>query len=264
MADDVKPKAPSGGGPPGTPPFTLPPALAAAIALVVAGLAAVGVTGDALTRAVRNQPGQLAAAVIIALAATVLVAAVLLRNLIAGLGLLVLLVAVAWAVWLGAASVADREQPLVALSSTSESSGIRTLTVEVSASGLRTTDQILVQVIGIKKFAQANHATVALCERNWTYTSVAPDEYKVLPAGSGALLLWNRIGPDRTGTVKATIKIPIPSGQYQGICAWAPLPSRIGAEADIRNSAAYLKIVSTRTPSSAGRHRTSKCARSDP
>jgi len=165
MADDTN------GGTTGGSGFTLPPAITAAIALVVAGLAAVGVTGDALTKAVRNEPQLLAAAVTIALAATVLAAAFLLSNWVVRLGLFGLLGAVVWAVWLGATSVADREQPLVSLSSTSEATGNRTLTVEVSASGLRTSDEILVQVVGIKKFTQTDRAAVELCERNWTYAS---------------------------------------------------------------------------------------------
>lgn len=295
----------------------LPPGLAAAIALVVAGLAAVGVTGDALTKAVRNEPGYLAAAVILALAASVLLAVTTVlgrssdtdntgsddhtahvtsdpeghpathntgsarrsgrrnflsirsileaigqflkkigkfgvtigrvfrkRNSWVTVGLVALLAGVAWAVILGASSVADREQPLVTLTSTSERTGNRTLTVQVSASGLRTSDQVLVQVIGLKKFTQANKAAVQACETNWTYNSGLGDkDVAALSADIGTVLLWNRIGPDPAGKVNATIKIPIPSNGYQGICAWAPLPDRPGQPGDHRNSAAYLKVT---------------------
>jgi hypothetical protein len=245
------------------PPDTgLPPGLAAAIALVVAGLAAVGVTGDALTRAVRNQPDHLAYAVILALAASVLLAVTTVlvmpswaRTLLVTVGLLALLGGVAWAVRLGAMSIADREQPLITLSTTSERTGNRTLTVQVSASGLRTTDEILVQVIGLKKFTQANYAVVNVCERSWTYTSVAPNVYEVLPAKIGAVLLWNRIGPDPTGKVNATIKIPIPTNLYQGICAWAPLPDRPGPPGSRRNSAAYLKMTAIESARNRSSHR---------
>lgn len=230
----------------GKDPFTFPPGIAAAVALVVAALAAVGVSGDALTRAVRNEPQPLAWAVTIALAAAVVVAALVSRKWVVGLGLFVILIAAIWAVWLGAWSVANREQPLVALSLSSEDTGSRTLTVEVSASGLRTTDEILVQVIGLKKFTQVDEATVGICEHSWAFTSAAPERYRGLPAGSGTLLLWDRIGPDPTGKVETTIKIPVPSGQYQGICAWAPLPSRSGNTGDVRNSAAYLTVTAPR------------------
>jgi hypothetical protein len=251
--------APPGGAPPGGASFSLPPALAAAIALVVAGLAAVGVTGDALTRAVRNQPKPLAWALTIALAATALVAAALLSGWMGRVGVVVLAAAAVWAVWLGAFSVAEREQPLVALSSTSESTGVRTLTVEVSAAGLPTNEQVLVQVVGIKKFDQVDKATVVLCEHSWAFSFLDPGHFHALPASSGTLLLWNRIGPDRTGTVKATIKIPIPSAKYQGICAWAPLPRKTPTDRDIRNSAAYLKFDSAdAAPKPAGSRRTSK------
>lgn len=47
----------------------LPPTLAAAVVVAVAGLAAVGLTGDALLRAVRNNPGQIARWLIIAVIA---------------------------------------------------------------------------------------------------------------------------------------------------------------------------------------------------
>jgi hypothetical protein len=176
----------------------LPPGLAAAIALVVAGLAAVGVTGDALTKAVRNEPGALGAAVILALAASVLLAVttVFVRpsstrnvnikarlklwsrdfwktgNSWVTIGLMALLAGVAWAILLGASSVADREQPLVTLSFTSERTGNRMLTIHVSASSLRTSEQILVQVIGLSKFTQANKSVVQICETSWTYNSM--------------------------------------------------------------------------------------------
>src|SRR5262245_49058405 len=49
--------------------FPFPPGLAAAIALVVAGLTAVGVSGDTLTRAVRNEPTKITWSIIVALGA---------------------------------------------------------------------------------------------------------------------------------------------------------------------------------------------------
>jgi hypothetical protein len=189
----------------------LPPGLAAAIALVVAGLAAVGVTGDALTKAVRNEPGFLAAAVILALAASVLLAVTTVlvrpsrtRNLLSRsfwktrnfwmiIGLVALLAGVAWAVLLGASSVGDREQPLVTLTSTSERTGYRTLTVQVSATGLRTSEEVLVQVIGLNTFTQANKTAVQVCETNWTYNSdLKGKDVKALPASTGTVLLWDR------------------------------------------------------------------------
>jgi hypothetical protein len=192
------------------------------------------VSGDALTRAVRNEPQLLALAITVALAAAVILAVLTLHNWPAKAGLLVILGAVISAVWLGALSVANREQPLVALSSSSENTGSRTLTVDVSAAGLRTTDEVLVQVIGLEIFTDVGTARTT-CEHDWGKT----------PASGGTLLLWDRIGPDPKGNVKITIKIPVPNGKYQGICAWAPLPSRIGHESEARNSAAYLTVTAS-------------------
>ncbi len=63
------PRSDSGSGESDSKDWTVSPALGAAVALVVAAFAAVGVSGDVLTRAVRNQPVGVAAMFVVALLA---------------------------------------------------------------------------------------------------------------------------------------------------------------------------------------------------
>jgi hypothetical protein len=60
----------------------------------------------------------------------------------------VLVAAVAVSVGIGAQSIADREQPLVSLQAAEDDKQRLTVTAEVKGAGLRTSDQVLVQVIG--------------------------------------------------------------------------------------------------------------------
>jgi hypothetical protein len=274
------------------PSFTLSPTLSASIALVVAGLAAVGVTGEALTRAIRNEPWPLAGTIIVALISALLLVLIHTRtprpksrrrrrhgtarpaerSTIKERGpwlepalLTVLVIAVAMSVVLGARSIADREQPFVSLQAAEDDKGWVTLTVDIKGAGLRTTDQLLVQVIGLTEFASVDKAKVSLCEQSWAYSSAAEEaggrhrtieEYRAEEVrenredpGKADLLLWDRVGPDRTGAVQATMKLQVSTGTYEGVCAWAPLPDNPRAAGDERNSAAYLHLRTTSAPS---------------
>jgi hypothetical protein len=114
------------------------------------------------------------------------------------------------------------------------------------------------------EFTNVDEAKVRLCERNWAWSSAAEaagrkhqtiEEYRAQEVKEGrkdpgkpVLLLWDRVGPDRTGAVQATMKIQVPAGTYKGVCAWAPLPDDPRAAGDERNSAAYLKLQTTSIP----------------
>jgi cytochrome c oxidase subunit IV len=242
--------------------FSFPPELAAAIALVVAGLAAVGVTGVTLTRAVRNEP-MIAWSIILALVAAGLLVLVSLMGkqsapvslvLLAPLRLLLLTVivaATALAIWTGARSINDREQPLVSLQAATDEQHMTTITIDVQATGLQTTDQLLVQLIGLTEFIELDRAKIELCERSWVPSPETMDEYVVkreggdLDPGPADLLVWNRVGPDQSGAVETTLKVQFPTGTYQGVCAWGPLPNDRGGPGDDRNSAAYLRLNDT-------------------
>src|SRR6266542_1846404 len=122
----------------------LPVGLAATVVLVVAALAAVGITGDFVPRMVRDEPNFVKSFMWIALAgaAVIALAAVLRSTSESGSsrwglwlgfsGAVVVLVATAWAVSLGASSVADREQPRVVLSAATGENNVVTINVYVS------------------------------------------------------------------------------------------------------------------------------------
>jgi hypothetical protein len=272
--------------------FPFPPGLAAAIALVVAGLAAVGVSGDTLTRAVRNEPEKITWSIVVALgAAAALVVlslidkrwnawwkhpsppprkwpwvGVVVAGLLAVLGVLLvatIVVASAEAMLTGANQVTDREQPLVSLQAATDDQGLTTITIDVRATGLQTTDQLLVQVIGLTEFTDVvNRAKILLCERNWSSKEqTAIDDYvaevdnEPEDPGPADLLSWSRIGPDQSGAVESTIKVQFPTGTYHGVCAWGPLPLEEGDNPKrARSSAAYLRLndVTTTTASGTG------------
>ncbi len=99
----------------------LPSGLAPTVTLVVAGLAAVGITGDYLTRMVRDEPNWVRVVLIGALIGAAIIAIAAVRrstrkgpNTTAWLGLagaLVVVAATGGAVILGSVSVSRREQP---------------------------------------------------------------------------------------------------------------------------------------------------------
>jgi hypothetical protein len=262
--------------------FPFPPGLAAAIALVVAGLAAVGVSGDTLTRAVRNEPEEITKWIIVALSAAAALVGVSLAEkrwnawwkhpsppprrwpligvvvvgllAVLGVGLVATIVfASAKAMETGANQLTDREQPLVSLQAATDEQRLTTVTIDVRATGLPTTDQMLVQVVGMTEFSDVvDEAKIRLCERNWLSDETI-DEYVAevdnteADPGPADLLSWSRIGPDQSGAVESTIKVQFPAGTYQGVCAWGPLPVKevVAGEnpgESARNSAAYLRL----------------------
>jgi hypothetical protein len=286
----------------------LPSSLAAAVALLVAGLAAIGLTGDALLRAVRNQPGWLSASLIVALLGGGIFAFAQLwpprsaasgtastasntetdtttsttkantdagtieknhtttsktetseaepksrwRQWMALAGLMILLLGVAWAVILGATSISDRERPLLTLQSgpvLAAAKGARgafaggsiEVTVTVRAVGMTTSNDVAVQVLGLRQFTQVDHGVVDLCERNYAWNQ---HQHYVLDGTKAVMLLWNRIGPKSDGSVEATWKLQIPAGKYAGLCAWSAFGGELRRSLQVKTSAAYLRLSS--------------------
>jgi hypothetical protein len=155
---------------PGTGPNTtsgFPTALATVIALVVAGLAAIGLTGESLLRAVRNHPVLISLCVGLAvLGAVIFVIAQLIQAekpdnktpiwigvTVVGLGLIS-------SVLVGAFAVGARERPSVTLQATpvaaapsAASAGSKAclieLTITARAASLPTNNELMVQVIGL-------------------------------------------------------------------------------------------------------------------
>jgi hypothetical protein len=214
--------------------FGLPPGLAASAALVVAVFAAVGVAGDLLTRAVRNEPGPMAWVVGLALWAVGIPIIVIAKNWATRVAVFLLLIVLTIAVIVGTNSVSDREQPRVALSAMTEDDTV-TVSVEAGGSSLRTTDDMLVQVIGLRIFSDFD-GMVPECESS---------RLRDIPSSSevGDLLVWDRAGPNGSGDVELSIEFEIPVGEYGGLCAWTALPDKDRDNpSDDRATAAYLRL----------------------
>lgn len=216
--------------------FTLPPALGAAVAVVVAVLAAVGVSGDLLTRAVRNRPyelGGVIVAVLVLVGATV--AWLSRRKPAAAFVIAALTVLLAIAVGVGARSIVDREQPLVTLTSQFTEQFIE-ITVTASGSGLRSDEDMLVQLQALSSFPENWDATLSC--RTSRMDRFPPGEE---PPWPGPLLLWEQAGPGPDGTTNVESMLQIPRNSYAGVCAFASL--RGGEGKKPRSTAAFLRLT---------------------
>jgi hypothetical protein len=257
----------------------LPPALGAALVVAVAALAAVGLTGDALLRAVRNYPKDIAAALIWALigGAALAVVALIPRastkqvvtktndtettttepvkrwranlrtvvDIIALVGLGFLVGNVIRLIDLGSQAVSASELPAVTLQISPPAAapsgatggyknGTMEVTVNARAAGMKTTEELTVQILGLTKYTGVSQTDVGLCEsKEYSWSNNEPEPNPGPPPESARLLLWNRVGPKADGTIDTSWKLPIPAGQYAGLCACA-----FGKE----NSAAYLRL----------------------
>lgn len=223
---------------------TWPPALAAALALGVGALAAVGLTGDSLLRAVRNSPFLIAFSLVLALVG----AAVFVMAKQSGFkmaGLVASIVAAAALIGLGAWAVWNQEIPLVSVQAgpvtappsaapSAFKNGNIEVTVGARAAGLETTDSLIVQVIGIESYTGVSQSAVELCEnKDYSWSTGETNATPGPNAKQGSLLMWTRVGPAANGTVDTTWKFQIEAGDYQGLCA-----TIIGSQ----NSAAYLRL----------------------
>jgi hypothetical protein len=222
----------------------VPGGIAAVVALVGAVLAATGVVGDVLTRWVRNEPRQLTLVLGLALAiaglATIFaVKSILVRFATAGL-VLVLILGVIYAT----SSIAIREQPHVALAASTSGNGILALTIKAGGASLRPNDDMLVQVIGLKKTGDM-HAVMSQCRQSrwsaWSSGQINTD--------TSDLLVWQQFGPDPAGNVAAEITTQVTRADYGGICAFAVLRWSRGDSPDkARAVAAYLQTTELPSP----------------
>jgi hypothetical protein len=192
------------------------PGLAATAALLVAVLGAVGVTGEALTRAVRNHPvGMTAVVALVLTTAAVPVFLALRARWTHVLALALLLLGLVSALALGATSVAEREQPRVELSS-STSDGITTVTVDASGSSLQSEADMLVQLLGLDDAPGSGQAMDDVCNGNAFADGGEP------PAGA-EVLLWQQAGPDADGAVALESSVEFSTGDHAAVCAYVAL-----------------------------------------
>ncbi|GMA84825.1 hypothetical protein GCM10025868_00750 [Angustibacter aerolatus] len=223
----------------------LPPTLAAAVALVVAALAAVGVSGDLLARTVRNHPVAIAAVVVVALLAFAVPAVAASTGWAVRAAIVLVVVAACWAAAAGArAAGSDREQPRVSLTAATTASAT-TLTVDASANGLRSRDNMLVQVQGVTDWPadSADRDLQVACnsDRNARWPAGAT------PRWPGELVLWQQAGPDAKGAVTVGSKVELVPGEQEGVCVWVVLTNVKGQAP--RRVVSYLQLPALRVPS---------------
>ncbi len=207
----------------GAPRFEVSPALAGAIALVVAGLAAVGVSGGLLARAVRNAPGLMAAVVSMAILVPGIALAVgqwRSHRRAAAVGIGALAVVSVYAVLLGAASLVLQENPSVSVSAERTSDGYQA-TVDARAAGLRADGDMLVQLVGLREFPKTGSFSGADgLERACSVSRLTTPPDKA-PPSRGPLLAWQQAGPDSSGDAAVSFDVAVPSDRFQGLCAAA-------------------------------------------
>jgi hypothetical protein len=201
-----------------TPEADHSPALAAAVGLVVAGLAAVGVSGGVLVRAVRDQPALMAGCVSAALAIGAIATMVALRRLSIALIVALLAVTSIFTVLVGAASLDERAQPSISLGAVAHE-GYITVTVEASTTGLRSSEDMLVQLQAIsrplpKKSPKHLSAIFNRCD-------VSRLNRKQRARRPGPLLAWHQIGSDSEGNAETTFSVDIERGDASGVCGYA-------------------------------------------
>ncbi len=206
--------------------ITAEPARAAmvlGVALVVAVLGALGIQGDLLTRMVRNLPIVVSAAFILILLGLTLPYMVRERGAVAQhrLGILAVILVVVGAgatVGVAAYSMSEREQPTLAIAPTwsTEVPGEATLAITASASSLRTSENVLLRVIGMKAGSGVN--AMQPCQD--------PDWAKFSTASPFTVLVWSNSGPTVNGVANVATSLPVSATQYDYICAFAVLRER--------------------------------------
>lgn len=248
--------------------FAFPPAIAAGLALAVSVLAAVGLTGGTLTRAIRNDPGRIAwiLTVIVVVSAVVGIVFVLSRgdrrpkNWLSATAIVVIAVALGALIRSGSESVKEREFPALALSVVS-SDGRSEVTVEASGSSLKTDEDMLVQLVGVRGATPGRSA----CESSRRPTDEEPIVLSPSPSGVAEadgeedptypindprpkdhpywgtkVLLWQQVGPDQDGKVSATSSVVVVEGSFQFVCGFVSLRSDPGEDA--RSVAGYVVL----------------------
>jgi len=198
--------------------FTFNPAVAAIVALFVAVLAAVGIAGDGLTRAVRNHPiffGLLLIGIVVVVGLFGVARAWKAKNRPIAIVELAVVALLSITILVAASAVAEREQPLVSLSVATQD-GVATVTVTARASGLESNSDMLVQVIPLEEFPATYDEAVQLCRRD----SFARGDGR--PDGPPAWI-WEQSGPDADGVAEVQSSFELPAGEYGAVCAWAAL-----------------------------------------
>ena len=197
-------------------------ALALGVTLVVAVLGALGIQGDLLTRMVRNVPIFVSIAfalVLVGLAIPFFAsqASDRTKRWLTGVSAGLVVAGALVTVGVAAFSMTEREQPTLAIAPTwsTEAPGEATLEIKASASSLRTDEDLLLRVIGLKG---SGVDIMHLCR--------TPDWESYLPSRSETVLAWSTSGPAVTGLASVGTSLPVSANQYDYVCAYAALRDR--------------------------------------
>lgn len=221
------------------PPFEFPPSLAATVGLLVAALAAVGLSGDLLSRAVRTYTWPLAGLFALAIMITSFAVAVTNKGRAARVAVILLAVIAALLVVTGAFSVDTRDVTAVSVTyatgTVPDKGGeqLTTITVGASGSGVRVGEFLWLEVYGLPPDVSWSDPRDP-CSR--------ADEVRPMAVRVADLTA----GPDQSGAVTTQSGIDIPTGTYVGICAYTGLISTDMEKQDFTNASAYARLAHTR------------------
>ncbi|SEN97230.1 hypothetical protein [Cryobacterium luteum] len=183
-------------------------------------LAAIGIQGDVLGRLIRNQSQLFPWAIVVVLLGGALpfIGAVWKRTLLTRIGaalgaLLLLLIGVSWMVWIGAESLALRDQPVVNLTATIAADGSVQVSADASRTSLKANEKMLLDV----KTVDAGAGGTTL---DWCRDSLVS---KHVEGAAGRSVYWEETGPSATGAAKDSIELVLDRGNARYLCARAAL-----------------------------------------
>jgi hypothetical protein len=200
-------------------PSTIGTVMAAAGTLVVGVLAALGISGNLLTRMVRHYPvlaaGMLTAVIILISLLLVLTVS---QKRIQVMPIALLAAALVFAAVLGAKSQTDRENPSVSLSITKSEKGAISVTAKATGAALRSDDKMLLRMLGLTGSFKSNTELKQKASDECRWGNLLRHDPKV----PQQVLAWIETGPNASGEASAETTIPVPS-DLRYVCAFAIL-----------------------------------------
>jgi hypothetical protein len=184
---------------------------------VVAVFAAVGIAGDLLPRLVRNHPYW--AMLLVSAAVASLFVMLIGRGRLLLIGTLLLAGALVGVVVLGVVSQSEREIPHVSLAVTQTAGppASTSLAITGSASSQRSTETMLVQVVGFPT-AIDPEVLSGVCRGSRRTDDARDDRFQVL--------LWNESGPDQSGKSSVETTLDLPADGFAVVCVGVFLRDR--------------------------------------
>jgi hypothetical protein len=196
-------------------------AVVLAVALVVGMFTALGIQGELLTRAARNDPIHITIAFGVVILGLVIPLIPGVNNVVIDAICIVLVAGGAiYALALGGISLAERETPILSMTPTWSDADTSAVSVKVTASAtsLRSHEDIVLRVAALTPGSEK-----AL--RDQCRTKAGPWEDPTL-AGTGKVLAWGTSGPGTGGDAVVTVTVRAHSKATDYVCAYAELRDR--------------------------------------